>query len=114
VASLLKFTEKLVGDLLAIIKDEKKSDGERAAAAGQAIDFRRSDTALAKTVLELINAQTDADFAGKILDVLGRSEAPLAKEILAASSGWSPSIRTSGLEAFGPAPRLDPGFPRSL
>ena len=110
VASLLKFTEKLVGDLLAIIKDEKKSESERAAAAGQAIDFRRTDAALAKTVLELINAQTDADFAAKILDVLGRSEAPVAKDILAASSGWSPSIRTSGLRLLAQRPAWTPVF----
>ncbi len=108
VASLLAFTEKLVGDLLTVIRDEKKSGADRIVAAGQAIDFRQTDTPLAKAVLALITPQSDGDFATEVMEVLGRSEAPIAKDLLAASSGWSPAIRGAAMRLLAQRPAWTP------
>ncbi len=108
VASLLAFTEKLMGDLLKVIKDEKKPNGERMVAAGQAIDFHRDDISLAKTVLGLISPRSDADFALEVLEVVGRSEAAIAKDLLEASTGWSPAIRGVAMRLLAQRPAWTP------
>ena len=110
VASLLAFTEKLIGDLLKIIKDEKKPSAERIVAAGQAIDFRRTDPVLAKTVLGLISSQSDPDFATEVLEVLGRTEAPVAKDLLGASLSWSPKVRAVALRLLAQRPAWTPAL----
>jgi len=97
VESLLKQTEKLVKDLLATLLDEAKSESDRANAAAQAIDFRKGDPELAKKILGLITPQTSPDFASALIEAVGRSEAPVAGDIIQASSGWSPSVRTQSL-----------------
>lgn len=110
VESLLKQTEKLVKDLLKTIGDEKAPEAGRISAAGQAVDFRKSDPALVKTLLNMITPQTSPDLASGLIEAIGRSEAPVGKEIIAATSGWSPSVRTQALRLLAQRAAWTPDF----
>ncbi len=97
VESLLKQTEKLVQELMKTIQDAKSPEAARIAAASQAVDFGKKDSALVKTLLSLITPQASQDLARGLVEAIGKSEAPVGKEIIEASSGWSPSIRNQAL-----------------
>jgi len=79
------------------IQDAKASETDRIAAASQAVDFGKKDPALVKTLLGLITPQASQDFTRGLVEAIGKSEAPVGKEIIDASSGWSPSIRNQAL-----------------
>lgn len=97
VESLLKQTAKLVGDLMKTIQDANAPEPARIAAAAQAVDFGKRDAALVKTLLGQITPQTSQDLARGLVEAIGKSEASVGKEIIDASSGWSPSIRNLAL-----------------
>jgi putative heme-binding domain-containing protein len=81
-ASLSRYANEISAGFLKLLKSDKESDANRIAAAGQLIDFRKTDVDAAKTVLELITSQSGPEFGQGLLDALGRSEAPPVGKLL--------------------------------
>jgi hypothetical protein len=73
---LEQFAAEAAGALLAQVQNDKLPDTARIAAAGQLIDFRRSDAAPAVQVLDLLSPRTSPDLAQGLIEAIARSEAP--------------------------------------
>jgi putative membrane-bound dehydrogenase-like protein len=93
-SKLEQFASKIASGLLTVIKDETKPDKDRVAAAGQLIDFRRTDGELAGELLEIVTPRTSPDLARGIVEAIGRSEAgAAAAPVIERFSALSPAVR---------------------
>ncbi len=91
---LEQFAAKIAAGLLAQIKDETQKEPARIAAAGQLIDFRRSDPAVADDLLQFISPRTSPDLARGIVEAVGRSDsAATATAVIERLGAFSPAVR---------------------
>jgi putative heme-binding domain-containing protein len=98
---LEQFAAEITAALLAQIKDEKQPDTARVAAAGQLVDFRRSDPALAAELLKIISPRTSPDLAGGLVEAIGRSDAKEVGTTLIGNLGaFTPAVRPVALRAL--------------
>ena len=87
-------TTQLATALEAELKDEKANDEKRLAAAGELIDLRPEDLALASGMLDLIGPRVAPEFATKLLETAGRTHHGEFGEKLAGSiAGFTPGLR---------------------
>lgn len=95
---LTKYTAEIAGSMLAQVKDEKRSDAERVTAAGQLIEFRRTDADAAKDVLKLVTPTTPPEFAGGLLDAVGHSEAAeVGAAVVELLPSLTPAVRPAAI-----------------
>jgi putative membrane-bound dehydrogenase-like protein len=80
--ALTTYAAEIAKDFLAQARSEKESDADRISAAAQLIEFRKTDGAAAKELLELITPRTSPQLAQGILEAVGRSEAPALGTVL--------------------------------
>ncbi|HVW00354.1 MAG TPA: PVC-type heme-binding CxxCH protein, partial [Planctomycetaceae bacterium] len=86
---------------LSQVKNENLKDGERVQAAGELIDFRKSDPKAADALLELISPRLSPDLSRGLIEAAGRSEAPeVANSLIAAMKQATPAARTAGIRAL--------------
>jgi putative membrane-bound dehydrogenase-like protein len=96
-----QFAAEITAALLAQIQDEKQPEAARVAAAGQLIDFRRSDAALAGELLKIITPRTNPDLARGVVDAVGRSDAKEVGATLIESLGaFTPAVRPVALRTL--------------
>jgi putative membrane-bound dehydrogenase-like protein len=96
--ALKKQAAEILRVLLARVRNEKLSDGERAAAAAQLVDLRRSDGALVSQLLDLVTPRTPPELARQLLEAVGRSEAPAAgTALIDLLPGLTPGARPTAL-----------------
>jgi putative membrane-bound dehydrogenase-like protein len=99
--ALEKYAAEVAGAFLVQAGNEKESVASRVAAAGQLIDFRRTDPAAVRQLLELITPQTPPELAQGILDAAGRSEAKEAPAaIVALLPSLTPAVRPAAFRAL--------------
>ncbi len=110
VDTLLKQTGKLLKELMATVRDPKAPEADRVSAASQAVDFGKKDSELAKKLISIITPQSNPDLARGLLEAIGKSEAAVGKEIVDASTGWSPSIRGQALRLLAQRPAWTPAL----
>ncbi len=83
------------------VRNEKESDQSRRKAAVDLIEFRRSDTAVAKQLLVLLTPRTSPDLAQGLLDAVAHSEAPQVGEaVVELLPSLAPSARSAALRAL--------------
>src|SRR5581483_10198918 len=74
---------------------------DRSAAAAQLVDLRKSDSATAKQLLDLLTPRTSPEFAQGLLDALARSEAStVGPALMEALPTQTPSVRAAGLRVL--------------
>jgi putative membrane-bound dehydrogenase-like protein len=96
--ALVKQAAEITATLLARVTDSKASDGERAAAAAQLVDLRRTDAAVVDKLLELLTPRISPALARGLLEAIGHSEARAAGVALAnVVPNLTPGVRSTGL-----------------
>ncbi|MDA1138083.1 MAG: ThuA domain-containing protein [Planctomycetota bacterium] len=98
------FTEQMARiseGFLKTARDDKQTDQERIASAGQFIDFRSLDAEAVKTLLALVTPKTTPALAQGFIQSVGRSETAEAGSALVASlPGLTPSSKTEVLNTL--------------
>jgi len=98
---LEQFAVEISAGLVAQIQDEKQTERARIAAAGQLVDFRRSDAAVAADLLKSISPRTSPDLAKGLVEAVGRSDAPATGTALIESLGvLSPAVRSVAIKVL--------------
>jgi uncharacterized protein len=98
---LEKYTGEIAASLLATVRDEKKSDEARVAAARQLIEFRRSDTDAAKALLGLITPRTSPALASGLVGALARTEsAEFGSALVDTLPALTPAVRSETIRAL--------------
>lgn len=93
-----EYASEIAGSFLALIKDDKQKDSERIAAAGQYVEFRKNDAAIAPELLKLITPRTSPELAKGLVEAVGRSEAAEAgKALLEQLAGATPNVRQAAV-----------------
>jgi hypothetical protein len=96
--ALYRESETVLKKLSAKLDDEKLSDTERLAVAGQLMDIRKRDAELAKTLLKQVKPQAAPDVGRGLLEILGRSESPgIANLIVERFATFTPMQRTTAV-----------------
>jgi uncharacterized protein len=99
--ALEKQSTQIAAAFLAKVRNEKADDRDRAAAAAQLIDLRRSDVAAVRQVLELLTPRTSPELARGLLDAVAHSEsAETALVLIDTLATLTPSARTLGLRVL--------------
>ncbi|HEY7429020.1 MAG TPA: PVC-type heme-binding CxxCH protein [Gemmataceae bacterium] len=89
---------ELARTLLARLRDEKATDDDRAAAAAQLVDLRRTDPAVVEQVLELLTPRTSPKLARDWLAAVGRNETRQAGgALIRLLPSLTPRVRPAGL-----------------
>jgi putative heme-binding domain-containing protein len=92
---------EIVDSFLVQVRDDKRTEAERAAAATNLVEFRRSDAATAAMVLDLITPRASPEFATGLLEAAGRSEAPeVGASILERLGALTPAARPVALRVL--------------
>jgi putative membrane-bound dehydrogenase-like protein len=95
--ALEKQAAAITHTLLARVQDDKATQGERATAAAQLVDLRRTDPAVVRQLLELLTPRTPPEFARDLLAAVGRSEAAEAgRALIALLPSLTPGVRPAG------------------
>jgi putative heme-binding domain-containing protein len=98
---LEQFAAEITSALLAQIQDEKQPEAARVAAAGQLVDFRRSDAPLAGELLKIITPRTSPELARGVVEAVGRSDAKEVGATLIESLGaFTPAVRPVALRVL--------------
>src|SRR5207247_7010807 len=86
---------------LARVRDDKAGEAERIAAATQLIDLRHSDADAPEQVLELITPRTSPELAQGLLEAVGHSDSPAARDALVALlPALTPGGRAAGVRVL--------------
>lgn len=89
---LEKHSVEIAAGLLVKVRDEKISEAERMAMAGQLIGLRKSDGDAVRDLFALISPRTSPEFNAAILDAIRQSEAPQAGAIVVAGLNVLPPL----------------------
>ncbi len=96
-----KYAGEIASSLLATVRDEKKPDAERATAARQLIDFRRSDAKAANELLEMITPRTAPVLASGLISAVSRTESKdFGATLLDSLSKLTPAVRSEAIRAL--------------
>jgi uncharacterized protein len=96
-----KYAGEIASSLLATVRDEKKSDTERASAARQLIDFRRSDAKAAGELLELITPRTAPVLASGLISAVSRTESKdFGTTLVDSLSKLTPAVRSEAIRSL--------------
>jgi putative membrane-bound dehydrogenase-like protein len=83
------------------VLDDKASDSERATAAAQLVDLRRTDPGTVRQLLELLTPQTSPELARGLLEALARSDAPgTGRSLTDVLPTLTPTVRPTGLRVL--------------
>jgi uncharacterized protein len=74
--ALEKNIKEITDAFLAQVRNEKEQEANRIAAAGQLIDFRKTDAVIARQLLELLSPRTGPELTAGLLEAVGKSESP--------------------------------------
>ncbi len=92
---------KAASALFSQVQNDKLPDAARVAAAGQLIDFRRSDAAPAVEVLDLLFPRTNPDLAQGLVEAVARSEAPATGTAIVEHLGaLTPKVRSAAVRVL--------------
>ena len=98
---LEKYSAEIAATLLATVKDDKKPDSARAVAARQLIEFRRADSASAKTLLEMITPRTSPEFASGLVAAVALTEsADVGVTLVNSLASLTPTVRAEAIRAL--------------
>jgi len=98
---LEQFAAEISASLLAQVQDEKQPEAARIAAAGQLVDFRKSDADVAGQLLKLITPRTSPELARSLVEAVGRSDAAaVAGTIIEHLAALTPSVRPVALRVL--------------
>jgi len=98
---LEKYGAEIVAAFLAQVHDEKLDDKARIAAAGQFIDFRRTDREAAGELLKLLSPRTSPELATGLIESAGRSEAAsVGSDMIAAMPSVTPAVRQAAVRTL--------------
>jgi putative membrane-bound dehydrogenase-like protein len=96
--ALEKQAAAITSSLLTRVQDEKAAPRDRAAAAAQLVDLRRTDAAVVGQLLELLTPRTPPEFARDLFAAVGRSEAPKAgAALIDLLPSLTPGVRPAAL-----------------
>ncbi len=99
--ALEKFSAEIAGTLLALVKDEAKSDAARGQAGRQLVEFRPRDVGTVRQLLEQISPRTPPALASALVAAVGRSESPEAGAALAERlPALAPQARTEAVRTL--------------
>ncbi len=88
------YAAEIATTFLTQVKDDKLDEAARLQAAASLIEFRRADTEIPGQLLELLTPRTPPEFARKLLETLGGSEAPPAgAAIVERLEAMTPALR---------------------
>lgn len=98
---LEKYAAEISTALLAQVQDDKQPEAARIVAAGQLIEFRKSDAAVAGELLKVISPRTSPDLARGVLEAVGRSDAAAAGGTIVDQLGaLTPAVRPVALRVL--------------
>ena len=96
-----KFAEEIATTLLATVQDEKATDTARVTAAKQLVEFRKSDSAAAAGLLDMLSPRVSPQLAQGLIEAAAKSEAAeTAKSLLASMGSVTPGNRPIILQAI--------------
>jgi putative membrane-bound dehydrogenase-like protein len=99
--ALAKYTADVAASLLATVQEEKASNADRIAAAGQLIALRSGDAAPAAQLLELVTPRTSPELARGLLEAVGRSEAAaVAPALVKRLPSLTPGVRPAAVRVL--------------
>jgi putative membrane-bound dehydrogenase-like protein len=100
-AVLEKQAAEIMHDLLARVGNQRLSDADRARAAAELVDIRRTDASVLGQLLGLVNPRTSPDLARGLLEAVGRSEAPAGgAALINLLPGLTPDARSTALRVL--------------
>jgi hypothetical protein len=100
-AAAERFVATIVADLGAAVKDGKRSDGDRAAAARQLVEFRADDADVVKELVALIGPRTSPELAVGLVTAAGLSRAERGgNELAARLEALTPAVRQAAYRAL--------------
>jgi putative membrane-bound dehydrogenase-like protein len=98
---LEQFAAEITAALLAQIEDEKQPEAARIAAAGQLVDFRKSDAKVAENLLKNVTPRTSPTLATGLVEAIGHSDAGAVGGTLVESLGaLTPAVRPVALRVL--------------
>jgi putative membrane-bound dehydrogenase-like protein len=99
--ALEKYTAEIVAALLATVKDASKTDAERADAANELVAYQPASEEVVASLLSVLTPQTAPEFAGRVVDALGRSTAPnLGRALIDRTRSMTPTVRQSAVRVL--------------
>ena len=98
---LEKYSAEISSALMTTIRDDSKPDSARASAARQLIDFRRSDAAAAKSLLEMITPRTSPEFASGLVTAVSQTDsADFGPNLVESLRTLTPTVRAEAIRAL--------------
>ncbi len=98
---LEKYSSEIAASLLAIVRDETKSDEARSAAAKQLVEFRKSDATTARSLLEMIVPRTSPAFASGLVAAVSRTDsAEVGVTLVDGLKSLTPAVRAEAIRAL--------------
>jgi putative membrane-bound dehydrogenase-like protein len=96
-----RYAAEISESLLAMVRDESKTESNRIEAARQLIEFRRNDAEAAKALLALITPKTAPGLATGLIESIGHSEAPgTGPALIETLATATPTIRPAALRVL--------------
>jgi putative membrane-bound dehydrogenase-like protein len=95
------YIAEIADGFLATVQDPDQRDAARITAAGELIEFRRTDPAAVQAILELIGGKSSQELSVGLIAAVGRSESPQAAEALVGNlASVTPAVRPALLRAL--------------
>ncbi|HVC92537.1 MAG TPA: PVC-type heme-binding CxxCH protein, partial [Pirellulales bacterium] len=96
-----EYSAEIAAGFLATARDDDRRDAARIEAAGQLIEFRKTDPAAARALLDLVTARTSHDLATGLVAAIGRSEAAeVGAALVEGLLRVTPAVRPAVLRAL--------------
>ncbi|HEV7223542.1 MAG TPA: PVC-type heme-binding CxxCH protein, partial [Pirellulales bacterium] len=96
-----QYTAEIAAAFLATAQDERQPDAARSRAAGELMEFRRTDAAAADELLELITPRASGELASGLIEAIGQSESPEVGAALVENLGrFTPAVRKQTLRTL--------------
>lgn len=95
------YAAEIAQTFFTIVEDEDKPDAERITAAGQLMEFRKTDGDAASELLDLITPRTSPELAAGIIQALRQSEAPtVGASIVERIGKLTPAVKQLAIRAL--------------
>jgi putative membrane-bound dehydrogenase-like protein len=98
---LREYVGSITRELLASLENANQTDTVRVTAAQRILETLPDDEAMAKRILERIDARSSPELASGLIDALTLSRAPATPELLLEKlPSWTPATKTAALRAL--------------
>ena len=96
--ALAHYAEEMIESLVDQLSNENTKPEMRVAAARDLVSFRVDDDDVVSQIIEQINTQTPPDLADQLFEVIGRSQSPLAGEVIVETlSTLTPRVKSTAI-----------------